>query len=185
VVVDIGKGRAQSGHLRRETNLAGAEVVITVFNEAGQEVGEGIFTADTDGPSRPRLERRKSNPEHGRGCPIFVALPSAAGPDVAKEAIPGVTDTTGNGCQRLDLAVIGNADLVQAVVAALGVRHGIVALHADHKAAGELIVAAGLAAANPAIQIMFAERLTEKIAAGRANDPFRRLGHRPPAWPPT
>jgi hypothetical protein len=72
--------------------------------------------------------------------------------------------------------VIGDAGLARAVMAALGVRPGIVALDADHEAAGELVVATGLHAAMPAIHLMSAERLAEKIAAGRADDPFGRLG---------
>src|SRR5215813_404204 len=74
-----------------------------------------------------------------------------------------------------DLAVIGDTDLARTVVAALGIGPGIVALDADHKAAGELIVATGLRAAKPAVQRVFAERLAVKSAAGRAHDPVLRL----------
>src|SRR6516162_2581790 len=168
---DIDECRAQAGDLRREGNLARAEIVVVVFDEAAEDVGEGIFTADADGPSRARLARRVSGSEDDRGRPIIVALPGAAAPDVAEEAIPGVADTAGHARQRADLAVIGNADLARAVVAALGVCPGIVALNADHKAAGKLIVTTGLGAANPAMLIVLAERLAEKIAAGRAHDP--------------
>src|SRR5262245_30094000 len=168
---DIDECRAQPGDLRREGNLAGAEIVIAIFDEAGEKVGEGIFPADADGPSRARLARRISGPEDDRGRPIIVALPGAATPDVAEEATPGVADAAGHARQRADLAVIGNADLARAVVAAFGVRPGIVALDADHEAAGKVIVATGLGAANPAMLIVLAERLAEKIAAGRAHDP--------------
>src|SRR6516225_4057803 len=174
---DIDECRAQAGDLRREGNLARAEIVIVVFDEAGEDVGEGIFTADADGPSRARLPRRVSSPEDDRGRPIIVALPGAAAPDVAEEAIPGVADTAGHARQRPDLAVIGNADLARAVVAALGIRPGIVALNADHKAAGELIVATDLGAADEAMLIMLAERLAKKNrrrACARSN---------PSAWP--
>jgi len=173
---DIDECRAQPGQLRRKTNLTGAEIVIIIFDKAGQEVGEGIFTADTDGPSRPRLTRRISSPDYDRRRPIIVALPGAAALDVAEEAIPGVADTTGNSRQRLDLAVIGNAELARAVMAALGIGPGLVALDADHKAASKLIIATGLHAANPAIRIMSAERLAEKIAAGRPDNPLLLLG---------
>src|SRR5262249_12060335 len=88
----------------------------------------------------------------------------------------GVADAAGHARQRPDLAVIGNPDLARAVVAALGVRPGIVALDADHEAAGKLIVATGLRTADPAMLIMFAERLAEKIAAGRAHDPVLLRG---------
>jgi hypothetical protein len=36
----------------RKTNLVGAEIVMIVFDETGQDVGEDVFTVDTDGPSR-------------------------------------------------------------------------------------------------------------------------------------
>src|SRR5215813_2730842 len=74
-----------------------------------------------------------------------------------------------------DLAVIGDADLARTVMAALGIGPGIVALDADHKAAGELIVATGLRAAQPAVQRVLAERLPVKRAAGRTHDPVLRL----------
>src|SRR5262249_6905318 len=168
---DIDECRAQPSDLRREGNLARAEIVVVIFDEAGEDVGEGIFTADADGPTRARLPRRVSSPEDDRGRPIIVALPGAAAPDVAEEAIPGVADTAGHARQRPDLAVIGNADLARAVVAALGIGPGIVALNADHKAAGKLIVATDLGAADEAMLIVFAERLAVKGAAGGAHDP--------------
>src|SRR5215471_4686806 len=168
---DVDECRAQPGDLRREGNLAGAEIVVVVFDEAGEKVGEGIFPADADGSSRARLARRIRGPEDDRGRPIIVALPGAATPDVAEEATPGVADAAGHGRQRADLAVIGNADLARAVVAAFGVRPGTVALDADHEAAGKLIVATGLGADDEAMLIVLAERLAEKIAAGGAHDP--------------
>src|SRR5262249_54942259 len=173
---DVDECRAYPGDLRREGNLARAEIVVVVFDEAGENVGEGVFTADADGPSRARLPRRESGPEDDRGRPIIVTLPGAAAPDVAEEAIPGVADAAGHARQRADLAVIGNADLARAVVAALGVRPGIVALDADHEAAGKLIVATGLGAADEAMLIVLAERLAEKIATGRAHDPVLLRG---------
>ena len=57
-------------------------------------------------------------------------------------------------------------------MAALSIGPGIVALDADHEAAGKLIVATGLHAAEPALRLMSAERLAEKSAAGRADDPL-------------
>src|SRR5262249_16124929 len=174
-LVDIDECRAQAGDLRRESDLAGAQVVIIIFDETGEDVGKGIFAADNDGPARARLARRIRGPEEdGRG-PIFVALPRRTAPDVAEQATPGVADAAGHARQRLDLAVIGDADLARTVMAALGIGPGIVALDADHKAAGELIVATGLRAAQPAVQRVFAERLPVKRAAGRAHDPVLRL----------
>src|SRR5262249_21344888 len=55
---------------------------------------------------------------------------------------------------------------------------GIVALNADHEAAGKLIVATGLGTADPAMLIVLAERLAEKIAAGRAHDPVFLRGRK-------
>src|SRR5262249_47419311 len=52
----------------------------------------------------------------------------------------------------------------------------IVALDADHEAAGKLIVATGLGAADEAMLIVLAERLAEKIATGRAHDPVLLRG---------
>src|SRR5262249_39967108 len=176
---DIDECRAQPGDLRRKRNLVGAEIVIVIFDEAGEKVGEGIFPADADGPSRARLARRISGSEDDRGRPIIVALPGAAAPDVAEEATPGVADAAGHARQRADLAVIGNADLARAVVAAFGGRPGIVALDADHEAAGKLIVATGLGAADEAMLIVLAERLAEEIAAGRAHDPVFLRGRKP------
>src|SRR5262249_22416185 len=117
---DIEECWPQPRDLRRERNLAGAEIVIVIFDEAGEDVGEGIFTADTDRPSRARLARRISGPEDDRGRPIIVALPGAAALDVAEEPTPGVADAAGHARQRPDLAVIGNADLPRPVVAAFG-----------------------------------------------------------------
>src|SRR5262249_41103614 len=147
-LVDIDERRAQTDDLRRESDLAGAEIVIIVFDEAGHDIGEGIFTADTDGPAPARLARPIPGAEDDRRCPIFVALPPRTAPDVAEQAIPGVADAAGHARQRFDLAVIGDADLARTVMAALGIGPGIVALDADHKAAGELIVATGLRAAQ-------------------------------------
>src|SRR6266540_899300 len=172
---DVGECRTQPGDLRRESNLASAEVVIVVFDEAGDDLGEGVFTADPDRPSRPRHARGIRGPEDDRRRPIIVALPGAAALDVAEEAIPGVADAAGDRRQRPDLAVIGNADLARAVVAALGIRPGIVALEPDHKAARELIVATALHAAKPAMLLMSAERLAEKRATGRAHNPVLLL----------
>src|SRR5262245_5130460 len=55
---------------------------------------------------------------------------------------------------------------------AIGVRPAIVALHADHEAAGCLVVAAGLDAADPSVQIMLADGLALESAAFRPDDPF-------------
>src|SRR5262249_36348663 len=161
--------------LGRETDLAGAEIVIIIFDEAGDDIGEGILAADTDGPARARLARRIRGAEDDRRCPIFVPLPRRAAPDVAEQTVPGVADAAGHARHRLDLAVIGDADLARTVMAALGIGPGIVALDADHKAAGELIVATGLRAAQPAVQRVFTERLPVESAAGRAHDPVLRL----------
>src|SRR5262249_56847696 len=106
VLLDSEEGRAQPGDSGREGNRGGAKIVIVIFDEAGEKVGEGISPADADGPSRARLARRISGPEDDRGRPIIVALPGAAAPDVAEEATPGVADAAGHARQRADLAVI-------------------------------------------------------------------------------
>src|SRR5262249_22483460 len=173
---DIDECRAQPSDLRREGNLPRAEIVVVIFDEAGEDVGEGIFTAHADDPTRARLARRVSSPEDDRGRPIIVALPGAAAPDVAEEAIPGVADTAGHARQRPDLAVIGTAVLARPGVGAPGIRQGIVALNADHKPAGKLIVATDLGAADEAMLIVFAERLAVKGAAGGAHDPVLLRG---------
>src|SRR5262249_40505684 len=89
---DVDECRPKPSDLRREGNLARAEIVIVIFDEAGENVGEGISPADADGSSRARLARRISGPEDDGGRPIIVALPGAATPDVAEEATPGVAD---------------------------------------------------------------------------------------------
>src|SRR4029453_3048085 len=98
-LLDIDECRAPPGKLRRKANLARAEIVIIIFDEAGQEVGEGILTADTDDPSPPRLPRGLGGPDDDGRRPIIVALPGAAALDVAEQAIPGVADATGGGRQ--------------------------------------------------------------------------------------
>src|SRR5262245_364563 len=108
--------------------------------------------------------RRIRGPEEDGRRPIIVALPRAATLDVAQEAIPAIADTPGD--RRL-----GDAQFARAVVAALGIDPGIVALNAGHKAAGELIVAASLHAPKRAIRLMLAERLAVKRPAGRLDDP--------------
>src|SRR6266403_4153339 len=168
---DIGESGPQPHYLRRERDLAGAEVEIIVFDKARHYVREGIFAADADSPCRPRFTRRIGCAENNRCRPIIVALPAAAALDVAEETLPGVADPAGDACERFDFAVIGNADLARAILAALGVRPGIVALDADEEAAGKLIVAAGLRAAEPAVRLVSAERLAEKGAARRAHNP--------------
>src|SRR5262245_29415959 len=105
---DIGECRAQSGDLRREADLGGAEIVIAILDEAGQEIGEGVFATDGDGPSRAGRARRIGRPENGRRRPIVVALPGATPPAVAETEMPSVADATGDGRQRPDLAVIGD-----------------------------------------------------------------------------
>src|SRR5262249_57071562 len=52
---DIDEGRFQANHLRRERDLAGAEIEIIVFDEGRYDVREGIFAADTYGPFPPPL----------------------------------------------------------------------------------------------------------------------------------
>src|SRR4029077_9823788 len=164
--LDVDQSRSQPGDQRRQRDPAGAVVVVAVFDEAGEDIGEGIFAADADGPSRARFGSGIDGPEDdGRGR-VIVALPGAAAPDIAEEAIPGVAGTTVDRRQRLGLAVIGDADLARAVMAARGVGPGIVALHADHEAAGELIVATGLYAAEPAIRLMSAEPRAKKSPPG-------------------
>src|SRR3984893_12650494 len=117
-LVDIDECRTQADDLRRESDLAGAEIVIIIFDEAGEDIGEGILAADTDGPARARLARRIRGPKQDGRCPIFVALPRRTAPDVAEQAIPGVTDAAGHARQRLGLAVVGDADLPRTVMAA-------------------------------------------------------------------
>src|SRR5262249_47761381 len=87
---DVDECRAQSGNLRRERNLLGAEVVVVVFNKAGQDVGEGIFAANPDGPSGSCFTRNIGRSQHDRRGPKFITLPGATTLDVAKEAIPGI-----------------------------------------------------------------------------------------------
>src|SRR5262249_416640 len=93
---DIDECRAQPGDLRREGNLAGAEIVIVIFDEAGEKVGEGIFPADADRSSPTRLPPPVTGPPHNPGPPIIVAPPGAPTPDVAEEATPSVADAAGH-----------------------------------------------------------------------------------------
>src|SRR5262249_13620881 len=59
-----------------------------------------------------------------------------------------------------------------------GFRTGRPALAPITEAAGKLIVAPGRCTADPAMLIVFAERLGEKIAAGRAHDPVFLRGRK-------
>jgi hypothetical protein len=110
--------------LRREPDPPRTEIVAVVFDEAGQKVGEGIFGADTDRPSRPRRARRIGGPEDDRRRPVLVVLPGAAGFDIAEQTIPRVADTAGDGGKRLGLAMICDADFARAGMAAAPGRYG-------------------------------------------------------------
>src|SRR5437764_13954781 len=81
-LLDIDECRTEPDDLRRQRNRAGPEVVIIVFDEAGHKAGEGIFAADADGPSRPRLARGIGGAEDDGGRPIVVPLPRGTAPDV-------------------------------------------------------------------------------------------------------
>src|SRR5262245_5452120 len=171
-VLDIDECRAEPNHLWREANLARAKIIVVVFDESRQDAGEGIFRADPDGPSRSCHPRRIGSPQNDGRSPIVIALPGTATSNVAQEPVPGVANASGGRCQRVDLAVIGDADFAHAIMAALGIRPSIVTLNTDHEAACKLIVATGLQAAYPAIRIVPTERLAEKGATGCPDNPI-------------
>src|SRR5262249_57052896 len=95
---DVDEGRTQPGDLRRKADGAGAEIVISVFDEAGQNLAERVFTADTHRPSRPRLTRDIGRSEHDRGGRVLVALPGATAAAVTEKAAPGAADPPRDRC---------------------------------------------------------------------------------------
>src|SRR4029078_10175108 len=98
-----------AGDLRRKANPLVSEVVIVILDDAGEMVGERIFAAYADGPSRSCVGRRVSRSNEDRRSRIVDALPSAPDLDVAKQAIPRVANAPCYRRQRVDVAVIENA----------------------------------------------------------------------------
>ena len=70
---------------------AAAKVVIVVLDEAGEPVGEGIFTAYADRPTVASIAERNDRSREGEG--EFIPFPRAAALDVEKETVPAVTET--------------------------------------------------------------------------------------------
>ena len=139
---------------------------------------------------QPRRVSAAVSTEVRGGDGVFVALPGAAALHVAEETLPGVADAAGDRRQRFDAGLVGDERCDQVDVRALGVGPGIIALDADHDAAGELVVAARLHPAEPAVGIVAAERLTEGWIGLPGNERVLRSlqslrAHRPPTWPPT
>src|SRR5262245_55626899 len=124
-----------------ECQPARSKVVVIVLDEAGEVVGEGVFAADADGPAAARLPCRVGQrPGADKKSQILVALPGAAALHIAEETVPGVADASGDGRQRADARPIGRQVDGNIVVGSGCIGPGVVALNADHEAAGELIV---------------------------------------------
>src|SRR5207244_3320417 len=142
------------------------EVVVIVLDEAGNKVGERVLTADADCPAAAGVGHRTND------GPVdkveFVALPSAAALYIAEEAVPAVTKAAGHRGQRIYLGMIHGAGEHQAGVTAAGIGPGIIAGNANDEAARELIIAAGLDAAEETIGVVAPLRLSER--PGRRSD---------------
>src|SRR5262249_51527205 len=87
---------------------------------------------------------------------IVVALPRATTLHVAEETVPRVADPSGGRRQRSDARLIGHA-VHRIEERTLGVGPAIIALNAEHPTARELIIAAALHAADPAVGVVTAE----------------------------
>src|SRR6266508_864399 len=135
---------------------ASAEVVVVVLDETGQPIREGIFPADADGPTAASLARRRER-RSAEGEFVVVTFPGAAALHVAEETVPGITDPTGDGGQRPDPRVIGEAGKEKIVVTAMRVGPTVVALDTEHDLT-DLVVAADLDAADDVVRIMAARR---------------------------
>src|SRR5215204_3382985 len=83
--LDVDKSRTQAGNLRRQRNLAIAKIVVIICGKHRNRVAEGIFAAETNGPSRPCLLCGVGGTEDGGRGPILVALPGGAALHVAEE----------------------------------------------------------------------------------------------------
>src|SRR5207244_10683648 len=154
-----------------ESEIPSTEVVVIVLEEAANEVGERVLTADADCPAAAGVGHRTND------GPVdkveFVALPSAAALYITEEAVPAVTKAAGHRGQRIYLGMIHGAGEHQAGVTAAGVGPGVVAGNANDEAARELIIAAGLDAAEETIRVVAPLRLSEQGPERRiANGPF-------------
>src|SRR6266508_2054365 len=81
---------------RDERERARSKVVVVIFDQPGQVIGEGIFTADTNGPTAARLIRRRDQyaGEQVKSV-VVVALPCTTALHVAEEAVPAIPDPGG------------------------------------------------------------------------------------------
>src|SRR5689334_11567611 len=78
------------------------ELVVVPLHEAGEPVREGVLAADTGGPAAAAgvIGRvRNTDPVHPQL--VVSANPGAAALGVEHEAVPGIADAAGDGCERL------------------------------------------------------------------------------------
>src|SRR5215813_9608482 len=137
---------------------------MVVLDEAGDPVGEGVFGADADRPTAASVAHRSDRAGRDEGEGDIISLPRAAALDVAKEAVPGITDAASHRGNRLDLKAIREVREKDAISVPMGVGPIVVTLYAEHPPAGELIIAAGLHTSEHAVGVR-AEGLTEERIA--------------------
>jgi len=119
VDVDRKYGGRTPDHCAAEVARTVAEAVVVVFDETGEPIQKGIFTADANCPTVARLA------ECGEriACKLEIKIafqPSAAALHIGQEPIPGVSSSKGNRGQRLDLESSvrnGNTELALLLVA--------------------------------------------------------------------
>src|ERR1019366_1313640 len=115
-----------------------------------------VFAADPEGPAVAGLARARGQADHV-GHAVVVSDPGAAALHITEEAIPGITDPAGDRRQRFDVRMVSTSDKRRIGRGAAGVAPIIVALDAEHPG-GDLIIAADLAAREPAADVLGALR---------------------------
>src|SRR5260370_6213830 len=132
---------------------------------------ETLSAADADRPATARL----ASCSDGASAEEDAVAPShrgAAGLHIAEKAIPGIADSTGDRCQRFNLRLIRESCGEKVGVVATGIRPIIAALETEHPDA-DLIIAAGLDAANGAACGVAPEIRSEGRVTRNSIDPIR------------
>src|SRR6188472_573697 len=94
-----GRGADECGRI-----VVVVELVVVPLDEAGEPVGEGVFAAHAGRPSAPAVVvARRGNVDPVHPQRMVSPQPRAAALPVKQKAVPGIADSPGDGCNRLDL----------------------------------------------------------------------------------
>ncbi len=74
-LLEIDRSPAQTDDLRLEADRGIAEIIVAVLDKGRKAVGQAIFGAAANRPSRPRLARGISRPEDEGRSPVIIAFP--------------------------------------------------------------------------------------------------------------